>query len=229
MFREILLKDHIEGVFWFFVFVFFLFAIRCVHLMTLRLRNKKKKAAAHSKTENHDTLSIGKNGETEVSRVLSQTCSLHKKLINDIVIKTEDGKMSQIDHILINEAGVFVIETKNYKGAIYGTQSSFHWCQYLSGKKFMFYNPVMQNTSHIKRLKAVLGIDCPYHSVIVFAQNNSKKIEIDHVLDLRDLKSYIDAHCDNVLTKHEIKKIYKRLLSVKKKKYENPHWLNDAA
>ena len=222
MLKNILFKDYIEGFFWLFVFVIFLFIIRGVHLLIICRRTRKKKTISQSQKEQKDTVSIGSRGETEVIRMLSQTRSAHKKIVNDIVIKTADGKMSQIDHILINEAGIFVIETKNYKGAIYGTMNSFHWCQYLSGKKFMFYNPVMQNTSHIKRLKMILGTDFPYHSIVVFAQNNAKKIEIDHVLDLRDLRVYINAYCDNVLTKHEIKKIYKRLLSIKKKKYENP-------
>ena len=52
-----------------------------------------------------------------------------------------DGKSSQIDHIVVNKNGVFVIETKNYAGRIYGNDNQLEWTQVLAyGKvKNKFY------------------------------------------------------------------------------------------
>lgn len=227
--KDIFFKIQTDWLFWIILFIFFLCAIRFFHQFALKRKKRKKGTSEARNADENDTVTIGKRGETEVLRVLTQTRSSHKKIINDIVIKTAEDQTSQIDHILINEAGIFVLETKNYKGAIYGTEKGFHWCQYLNGKKFIFYNPVKQNAVHIKRLKSVLGNAYPYYSVIVFAKNNTKKIDADNVVDLKDLADYIHSHEAQSLSKQEIRKIYKRLLYIKRKKYVSPLWVNDAA
>ncbi|MBQ8497585.1 MAG: NERD domain-containing protein [Clostridia bacterium] len=210
-----------ELLFWSMMFFFFLFLIRICHVLVLKLKDREKQSERKTK---EDSIVIGKKGETEVFRVLEKTHSSHKKIINDIVVKTANDEMSQIDHILINEAGIFVIETKNYKGAIYGSDAGLHWTQYLNGKKFKFYNPVKQNASHTKRLKKILGDIYPYYSVIVFVKNNTRKINIDNVINLEDLAHYIDAHHDKKLSRDEITCIYKRLRKMKKKKYKHKLW-----
>ena len=50
----------------------------------------------------------------------------------------QDGKSSQIDHILLNSHGIFVIETKNYKGVVYGSEGKNYWRQYLKNKSEIF-------------------------------------------------------------------------------------------
>ena len=54
--------------------------------------------------------------------------------MNNVILEVEYGNTTQIDHILINEYGVFVIETKNYKGVVYGTEGKNYWKQYLKNK-----------------------------------------------------------------------------------------------
>ena len=68
----------------------------------------------------------GKQGERAVNRRIGNTIENEKYVIRDLIL-TEDGKSSQIDHIVINPRGIFVIETKNYSGVIYGSEmdSSF--------------------------------------------------------------------------------------------------------
>ena len=60
----------------------------------------------------------GKSGENKVRRVIGKTIDGEKYVINDIIF-SDNGKTSQVDHIVINSRGVFVIETKNYSGTIY--------------------------------------------------------------------------------------------------------------
>lgn len=80
--------------------------------------------------------SIGKAGERHVARKLSW---LPKEYIvlNDIMLKTRYGT-TQIDHVIVSPYGIFVIETKNYKGWIFGHENSEEWKQSLLGKKRMW-------------------------------------------------------------------------------------------
>ena len=56
---------------------------------------------------------------------------LDKKLyrrFHDIIIPSSHGT-TQIDHILVSPFGIFVVETKNYKGWIYGSEDQSTWIQ----------------------------------------------------------------------------------------------------
>ena len=96
----------------------------------------------------------GKTGEAIVSKILEKVTG-YKKIINNIMIN-DNGKSRQIDHILICSKGVFVIETKNYAGQIYGKEDSDEWKQYLNGKVYNFKNPIFQNYGHKKIIEKTL-------------------------------------------------------------------------
>ena len=89
-------------------------------------------------------------GERKVRREIGKTKEGIRYVLNDVLFDT-DNKSCQIDHIVINENGVFVIETKNYSGRVYGTDQQHEWTQVLKyGKvKNKFYSPVKQNQTHI--------------------------------------------------------------------------------
>ena len=77
-------------------------------------------------------------------------------------------KSTQIDHLIVSPYGIFVIETKNHKGWVYGDVNGRVWTQVLNGENgwraygghahFTFYNPVVQNQGHIEALSKQLGI-----------------------------------------------------------------------
>jgi hypothetical protein len=62
---------------------------------------------------------LGIIGEKSVASFLSALDSKKYLLINDLMIKNE-VRTSQIDHVVISNYGIFVIETKNYEGWIMG-------------------------------------------------------------------------------------------------------------
>ena len=87
----------------------------------------------------------------------------------DSYFKTKSGRYVQIDIIAINKKGVFVFESKDYSGWIFGNGNQQMWTQSFYKEKYRFYNPVRQNYGHIQCLKEVAkknGIN--YYSVIVF-------------------------------------------------------------
>ena len=115
-------------------------------------------------------------GEFSVSVVLGRNRKNKKYKINNFSFKIED-KTIQIDHLMINKNGVFVIETKNYRGRIYGDENSQTWTQVLNyGKsKHKLYSPIKQNKSHIFYLSKLLkDFDVEYHSIVVFYNNITK-------------------------------------------------------
>lgn len=142
------------------------------------------------------------SGEARVAAVLD---SLHRKNqeyhpFNNIILKTPDGT-TQIDHILISPYGVFVIETKDFKGWIFGDPHQKKWTQslfgpYRSSIKYQFQNPIHQNYKHVKAVQAFLGIDSrSIFSLIVFAGYGEFKTKMpENVIGLYDLIPYIESH-----------------------------------
>ena len=120
-------------------------------------------------------------GETIIRIVIGQTTVNQKQqkyVINDLVLEITPGKTSQVDHVVINPNGIFVIETKNYSGRIYGNESQLNWTQVLNyGRvKNHFYSPVRQNQTHVYAIREILKQDVPIYSVVVFVKGNIKAL-----------------------------------------------------
>lgn len=91
--------------------------------------------------------------------------------VNNVTLATSSGT-TQIDHIIVSRYGVFVIETKNMTGWIYGQETQPTWTQSFPRAKFQFQNPLFQNYRHIKSLEEVLGLpNSMFHSVVCFVGN----------------------------------------------------------
>lgn len=91
------------------------------------------------------------------------------KTFTNVTIKLPHGKTSQIDHIVVSPQGIFVIETKNYKGLLSAGGKGNYWKQSLGRRSFTFYSPVKQNNGHISSLKFMLkNKSYPYHNIVCF-------------------------------------------------------------
>ena len=60
-------------------------------------------------------------GEKAVSNRLSKLDQSKYKVINNLMLQV-GNKTTQIDHIVVSNYGIFVIETKNYMGWIIGNE-----------------------------------------------------------------------------------------------------------
>lgn len=95
-------------------------------------------------------------GEAAVSDALINSLPLNKwHLLNNITLKAGNGT-TQIDHILVSQFGIFVIETKHYSGWIFGDANAQTWTQVLYRMKFKFQNPIRQNFKHLKAVQELL-------------------------------------------------------------------------
>jgi hypothetical protein len=152
-------------------------------------------------------------GEFRVKLTIGKTNPGISYVINDCRIRVSEDKTTQIDHIVINENGVFVIETKNYSGRIYGQENQHEWIQVLSyGKvKNKLYNPVKQNKTHVYNVSKVVGLDVPVVSAVVFVQGNVQYISADGVYTLSGLKRLLKNGCGYKLNTTQMEAVYTRI------------------
>lgn len=158
----------------------------------------------------------GKYGEAKISLKLKRLSSKKYKVINDVLIRNL-SRSSQIDHIVISNYGVFVIESKHYKGWIFGHESSSYWTQTLYKKKYKFRNPILQNWGHINTLKTVLSefLFIPYYPIVVFTGNAKlKKITSEvPVIEANKLIRYISKYSTTeYISNEDVDQIYQKLV-----------------
>ncbi|MCG6238862.1 nuclease-related domain-containing protein [Vibrio diabolicus] len=117
-------------------------------------------------------------GEFLVNRLLSKLPESDYTLIKDVTLPTNDGT-TQVDHIVVSRYGIFVVETKNMKGWIFGSARQKQWTQKIYRHSSKFQNPLHQNYKHIKALETLLGCSEEHlHSVIVFIGDSTFKTEM---------------------------------------------------
>jgi len=123
-------------------------------------------------------------------------------LMNHITLQMEDGT-TQIDHILVSRFGVFVIETKDYKGWIFGNANHSTWTQVLFKLKFKFQNPIFQNMRHVRAVQRLLDFlpSDAVKSVVVFAGEAEFKTDVPHgVVYISELVDYLRGSNVKVLS-----------------------------
>lgn len=147
-------------------------------------------------------------GESRVRQNLLDYCkNKDAHVLNNITIRLENESTTQIDHILVSKKGVFVIETKNYNGWIFGNPKSKRWTQIIYRNKYSFQNPLFQNYKHLKSVQNILGFVDPQqiHSIVVFSADSTfKTAKIDNVCGIEDLISTIEKYADDVLTLNQV-------------------------
>ena len=163
-------------------------------------------------------LDKGKLGERSVAKRLKRLDKNKYKVINDVILKTSRGT-SQIDHLVVSNYGIFVIETKNYQGWIVGSENTDNWQQIIYNKKNFFRNPIKQNYGHIKAIEENLKLNnkIKYISIIVFMNGCDLKVNTTTpVLYEHDLLKQIYKYKKQLLSEEEVKNTYKMLLKANK-------------
>ena len=167
---------------------------------------------------------IGKFGEKRVARKLDWLSKEYLTL-NDILLPTSYGT-TQIDHIVVSPYGIFVIETKNYKGWIFGHENSEEWKQSLLGKKRFWgcsseqhklRNPIRQNAAHARAVKAILKEvgDFPIIPIVVFADSAELNITTPNhiVINWCNLRSAIKSYRTQCISQEDIQRIVSKISS----------------
>jgi restriction system protein len=117
-------------------------------------------------------------------------------LLNNVTLQLTDGT-TQIDHVLVSRYGVFVIETKHYKGWVFGDEKSKQWTQVIYRQKHRFQNPLHQNYKHLKAVQALLDFLQPEQIVGVVVFTGDAEFKSHHpagVYSLEGLLTYLKGH-----------------------------------
>ncbi|KHF39458.1 nuclease-related domain-containing protein [Halalkalibacter okhensis] len=163
----------------------------------------------------------GNYGEYLTFSVLKNV-SGYKRLMTNLYIPTKDGKTTEIDLLLITETGLYVLESKNYSGWIYGDESNRYWTQTLPPKmhKYQFFNPIWQNSRHINALKQKLEIEGSLlKSYIIFSERCTlKKVHVHSpgvkVIKRPDLLKTVQNdtnNLDKILTPFNVDEVFAKL------------------
>ena len=167
----------------------------------------------------------GRYGEYLTYKLLKSQEKMGSKFLFNVYLNKEDGDTTEIDVLLIDKDGLFVFESKNYSGWIFGNEHQKMWTQCLpQGKnsaahKEHFLNPIFQNKLHVSTLKKVLNREYPIYSVITFSERCTlKNIEISdpmvRVINRYQVASAVRSLSNNSrkqLTQQEIDSIYSAL------------------
>lgn len=140
--------------------------------------------------------SFQNGGELVVSHLLaSHLRPPDYHLMNHVTVRLDDGT-TQIDHILVSRFGVFVVETKDFNGWIFGDAYEPRWTRVHFHRKDTFQNPIHQNYRHICAVQAILDF-LPANaikSVVVFSGKAQFKTPLPAgVVHLVDLVDHIQA------------------------------------
>ena len=176
---------NLSGIFWIFLLV-----IPLLFLKEL-LQNPKVK---------------GRIGERAVRSVIGKDLDEETYIeFHDLIIPSRSGT-TQIDHIYVSVFGIFVIETKNYTGWIFGSEKQSKWTQVVYKQKHYFQNPLRQNYAHIKALSELLQLsEEKFHAMVVFLGDCELKTQMPpNVCRIRQAASYIRRFQTTLLLPQEI-------------------------
>ena len=158
----------------------------------------------------------GKIGEIKTN--MAQTLFLDPKeyhIFNNVLLNGSHGT-TQIDHVIVSKYGIFVIETKNKDGWIYGQQDDDDWTQVFFKKKFKFQNPLHQNYLHTRSLAEKLTINHKYmFPIVMFWGKCSFKTSMPEYVLKNDLPKYIKSKTRILLGEDKVQIICQQLRNIK--------------
>lgn len=146
-----------------------------VVIIANKIINRKKRIAYYNTLHEVSTEERGTHLEQNLIVYLLRHGISPKVVFHDLYVPTSNGKHAQIDLVVVTSVGIIVIEVKDYSGWILGTGNQQKWTQVLAygREKYRFYNPILQNASHINALKrqSLQFSKLPFFSVIAFSNH----------------------------------------------------------
>ena len=200
-----------------------------IPIIIIYYKNKKYKEETYYKITNisylkvrHDT---GRYGEYLTYKYLKKFEEQGAKFLFNIYVPKKEEETTEIDVLMISSKGLFVFESKNYSGWIFGSDNQKYWYQTLpagrrKSHKEKFYNPVFQNNTHVKYLKSLIGNEIPIYPIITFSDRcklmnvsikNSNVNVINRYKIYKLVSSIYNDNSNDTLSTDQINGIYSKL------------------
>lgn len=193
------------------------------------------------------SFNAGASGEYQLYKTLKSYEAAGARFLFNCYLPASNGKTSEIDVIMIYRSGIYVFESKNYGGWIFGSESNQMWTQTLRSRlgvqKERFYNPIKQNRTHIKWIERQIGSMYPIHNIVVFSNRcefmdltiTSDDVHVIHVKDVFNTVHEIDTAHGFRLEQHQVDQIYnvlfpyaKTATGIKEAHVENTRKMHDS-
>lgn len=124
---------------------------------------------------NESSFAYGEKGEEQIKQMLDRLDINEGRCLYNLFVEKRSGRYSEIDAVVISKAGIFVIESKYFSGKIIGRINYEKWRHVRrNGEVEMVFNPISQNSVHLKALKDYLNLDeDDFKSYVVFSNQCS--------------------------------------------------------
>lgn len=192
-------------IFWWYVIKFFIWLFKRESFPNIQENNKYNNKTKHACKCYMEGLTLS---EQKVVDLLSQELSYEDYfLFNNIIIHSKNNISTQIDHIIVSKFGIFVLESKDLSGYIFGGKYQSIWTQSFRGaKKVKIQNPLHQNYGHVMALKELLPFAQDFFLNIVVLTGNAeiKTGRIENVILLENLIDCIKGYKQVVLNENQV-------------------------
>lgn len=112
----------------------------------------------------------GIRGEKAAARAIESILREGDRLITNVGIEY-DGKPAELDIVVANKYGVFIIEVKNYSGVIVGGEDDYEWIKYKTTRAGNTYLKTVKNPiKQVKRQVYILANYFDYFGVRVWVR-----------------------------------------------------------
>lgn len=117
----------------------------------------------------------GKHFEQRVERRLKANFP-DSEILHDVRIPGRKGNPTQIDFVMLDETGIYVIEAKCYSGVVKGMETDVLWRKTSTDRNgnersVLSMNPIKQNAQHVKYLKKLIGDESiPVFSISIVSE-----------------------------------------------------------
>ena len=151
-------------------------------------------------------------GEKHVVNIL-KSLPQNYYVINNVIVPNRQGT-SQIDHVVVSTYGIFVIETKNYSGWVFGSENSEKWKEtFRTTKGCYFRNPIKQNWGHVYALAEYLNLSKRvFKAIVVFSNKALLKVDATTpVIYMYQLKDHILSYSQEIIPAQDVEMLYNRI------------------
>lgn len=160
----------------------------------------------------------GRLGEIAATNEIKTVLRDGDQLFTNVEISFE-GKPTELDNVIVNRFGVFIIEVKNYKGRLYGNENDYEWRKYKSdGYGNTFVKEVKNPIRQVKRQVYILAKYLNYYGSYVWVEGyallmqGNSPVQSTYVLsDIDNVDRAIHTPRRNRLTKQQIASVAKLL------------------
>lgn len=155
----------------------------------------------------------GRVGEKAVAKALAKLDRRTYTAFHDLYLPHPDGQdTTQLDHVVVSPFGIFVLETKNYRGWIFGSEKQAQWTQRIYKHKARFQNPLHQNHLHVRALMGFLDLpESAFQSVIFFIGDCQFKTPMPPNVLNHGLLQWIENHRSPIINPDQVTRIRESL------------------